>query len=202
MSRRKSFDIETSQAIGRRIKEIRGTAKQADFASNLGVDRATLANYESGRRIPNDTVLKKLSSISGKTVPEIVFGAHKTPFAEYMTRINEEIFRQSQANPGFVPKWTISDDEIAIIMCIRLAASGDLSIFPMLEPIVKQAEQVVQSDIRLGLPGYGEAHVERLKSIIEKRSMQEGFDPDRALFLTFCEELWAREGASQGQEPD
>jgi transcriptional regulator with XRE-family HTH domain len=189
MSRRKSFDIETSQAIGRRIKEIRGSAKQADFASELGIDRATLANYESGRRIPNDTVLKKLSVMSGRTVPEIVFGTPKTPFAEYMRNINEELFRQSQANPGFIPKWMISDDEIALIMCIRIALLGDFSIFPMLEPIVQQAEQVIGRDIEMGLPAYGEAQVARARAIVEKRSLQEGYDPDRALFATFSEEL-------------
>lgn len=46
--------------IGNRIKEIRGPMSQSEFAEAIGVDRKTVSNYESGKRIPDPEVIVTL----------------------------------------------------------------------------------------------------------------------------------------------
>jgi transcriptional regulator with XRE-family HTH domain len=48
-------------AIGRRIRFLRGDLSQTVFAEKVGVSRAALANYETGRTIPNREVIRKIS---------------------------------------------------------------------------------------------------------------------------------------------
>src|SRR5436309_1269966 len=120
MSTRKSFNIETSRALGQRIKGIRKGRSQAEFSAVLGVDRATLANYESGRRIPNDAIVKKLSELSGQSIPELLFGRPVTNFQDIQDGINQSIAEHATARPGVIPRWAISDDEIALLVAFRI----------------------------------------------------------------------------------
>lgn len=46
---------ETSEAtsrLGARIRMVRGTLSQADFASRIEIPQVTLSNYERGRTLP------------------------------------------------------------------------------------------------------------------------------------------------------
>jgi transcriptional regulator with XRE-family HTH domain len=47
-------------AIGQRLREVRGGESQTEFADRLGVNYRTLANYESGKRVPDVEFMHKL----------------------------------------------------------------------------------------------------------------------------------------------
>lgn len=47
--------------LGRRIKFLRGELSQHAFAEKIGVSRAALANYETGRTLPNESVIRSIS---------------------------------------------------------------------------------------------------------------------------------------------
>lgn len=62
---RRIFDSETMQAIGSRMREIRGERTLAEFTEKLGLARTTWSNYEAGRRLPSHEVLELLRMVEG-----------------------------------------------------------------------------------------------------------------------------------------
>lgn len=190
MSRRKPLDEEAARALGARLREARGEKTQASFALQLGIDRATLANYESGRRIPNDEVLRKYQEATGKEPQALFFGSYSTPFHRYVENINKEIVDRQAKRPGFIPKFTISDDELALIKAFRLAAIEfkDPRSLQALELIIASAADILKSSVEVPV---GEASVDRLRKALSRGYLEEGFDPDAAIFHTFEEERWA-----------
>jgi transcriptional regulator with XRE-family HTH domain len=157
----------------------------------LGVDRATLANYESGRRLPNDATVKKLAEMAGKTVPEFLFGEPRVDYKAINAAILERLAEEAAKRPGFIPKWSLSDDELAVIVALRLCHDHQLKI---VNELVKRASATLKLDRKAtGVPAYGEAHVERLKTALKRRYLEEGYDPDSVLFATLIEERFKRE---------
>jgi transcriptional regulator with XRE-family HTH domain len=64
-----------SQAIGRRIRELRGfDLKQSEFGKILGVGQAQLSKYEKGEALPRLDVLLKLRAYSGRSIDWIITG--------------------------------------------------------------------------------------------------------------------------------
>jgi transcriptional regulator with XRE-family HTH domain len=162
------FDIETAKALGSRIRD-RGDRTQADFAAVISVDRATLANYESGRRLPNDATVKKLAELSGRTVPELLFGSPMFNYKAVSAAIEEQIAKEASKRPGTIPRWSISDDEIAAVIALRLAMSREGGL-ELVRNLVAQAELVVAQDRdTTGLPVYGEGHLTRLRDALSRR---------------------------------
>lgn len=76
------FDTETLLSIGERIRHARGKLTQEEFAKRIGVGRTVLANYEAGRRLPNDMTLEKIAQEARTTVHFILMGknADRDPF--------------------------------------------------------------------------------------------------------------------------
>lgn len=191
MSIRKSFDNEASAAIGNRIKEIRGDRTQAEFANLVGVDRATLSNYESGRRQPNSEILKKIADLGNTTVPNLLFGETRTPFDKYIRSVNEVTARLAAEEPGYIPRWYLSQDEIDLIFALRRMYDDEARL-AIIADIVARAERSIQNDKDVydgKLPPYGEANVERLKKIMATGQFREGHDPDVYLWSTLWEEI-------------
>lgn len=56
--------INEVEAIGQRLREVRGGMTQAEFAEKLGVDRQTVMRYETGKRVPDALVLKRLIELN------------------------------------------------------------------------------------------------------------------------------------------
>ena len=54
--------VHSGDLLGRRIKFLRGELSQDEFAKKIGVSRAALANYETGRTVPNESVIRAISS--------------------------------------------------------------------------------------------------------------------------------------------
>lgn len=187
--RRKAFDIETSRAIGRRIKEARGTQTQQQFAQAIEVSRATLANYERGTRLPNDLVLKRISAASGVLVTDILFGKTSVPFPEYLMNVENFARRASEERPGFFPRFLISDDELSFIALFRLMDMGGEG-WPIVKMVVDRSRELIaQAKQVTGLPiEWGEGHLARLEAALEHKSLVWGFDPDMSFWATFQEE--------------
>jgi len=59
--------------VSDRIRQVRGTLKQAQFADILGIPRPNLTKYESGRLPPAD-VLQKIADYGGVTVKWLLTG--------------------------------------------------------------------------------------------------------------------------------
>ncbi|WP_146030573.1 helix-turn-helix domain-containing protein [Castellaniella caeni] len=53
------------EAVGDRIRSVRGMLRQIDFANRLGVERKTIGRYEAGERPPDAEVLLRLSKEFG-----------------------------------------------------------------------------------------------------------------------------------------
>jgi DNA-binding XRE family transcriptional regulator len=78
----KGIDIKKSiqsrpdlQAIGRRIREIRGfDLTQAEFGRLLGVGQTQMSKYEMGQSVPTLEFLFRLKAYSGKSIDWIVTG--------------------------------------------------------------------------------------------------------------------------------
>jgi transcriptional regulator with XRE-family HTH domain len=74
------------QAIGRRIRQIRGfDLTQAQFGKIIGVGQTQLSKYEKGQSAPTLEFLMKLKAHSGKSLDWIVSGedvSTATVFAE------------------------------------------------------------------------------------------------------------------------
>ena len=47
-------------SIGQRLREVRGGMSQSEFAEVLGVHQNTIANYETGKRLPDAAVISTL----------------------------------------------------------------------------------------------------------------------------------------------
>lgn len=60
----KKIDLLACEA-GERLKQIRGSKTQAEFAKFLGIGRTTLIRYEAGERRPDVELLVKLNMLYG-----------------------------------------------------------------------------------------------------------------------------------------
>lgn len=58
---------------GTRLKRLRNGRRLREVAEAMGVTLQTICNYESGKRVPNDSMKIKLANYYGKTVQEIFF---------------------------------------------------------------------------------------------------------------------------------
>lgn len=59
--------------IARRLREARGGRYVEDVAYAVGVSVSAMAMYETGRRIPRDSIKKRLAEYYGMTVQEIFY---------------------------------------------------------------------------------------------------------------------------------
>ena len=62
------------QAIGNRIRALRGNMLQEDFAKCLGISQGQLSKIERGKLAPTVDVLVRLKQRSGRTADWILLG--------------------------------------------------------------------------------------------------------------------------------
>jgi|GEM_PF-4139744 len=65
--------------VGRRIRELRGTFTQAEFAERLGVDRKSVVGWESGKRLPDGATLLRFVAEFGADLNYLLTGAKGAP---------------------------------------------------------------------------------------------------------------------------
>ena len=143
---RNSFDNETLQKIGARIRKIRGQMTQNDFGAIIGVGRVAVANYEAGRRLPNREILGKIAKAGNVSPNWIISGdGHDQDREEIISRTRKHMALYDEF--GALPKACLSDDERALLNLIRnLDPNIQMDVFsfvvkqyqtnpPVLEPI-------------------------------------------------------------------
>lgn len=60
--------------VGERLRGLRGTATQAEFAAGLGLDQAQYNRYETGRRLAPDWVIEAAAKGAGLGVRDALWG--------------------------------------------------------------------------------------------------------------------------------
>lgn len=60
--------------IGEELKTLRGDRPREEIALAVGVTASAIAMYESGARMPRDTVKSALAQYYGKSVGDLFFG--------------------------------------------------------------------------------------------------------------------------------
>lgn len=61
-------------AVGTRIKALRGSLSQAEFAERLTVDRKTVVGWEAGKRLPDGSSLLRLALEFGADLNHLLLG--------------------------------------------------------------------------------------------------------------------------------
>lgn len=60
--------------VGARIRELRGSLGQSEFAERLGVDRKSVAGWEAGKRLPDGKSLLALMQVFGGSASYLLTG--------------------------------------------------------------------------------------------------------------------------------
>lgn len=62
-----------AKEIGARLARLRGSRTQREVADAIGISRSAICNYESGIRIPRDSVKVSLARYYRSTVAKIFY---------------------------------------------------------------------------------------------------------------------------------
>lgn len=101
----------STSGIAARLRSLRGEESQASFSRRVGLTRAALANYETGRTIPKKSVLRQVCHRLG--VPESVLVEGVVEDADDML-LAMGIRDEAATLPG------LTHDERAIIRVLRV----------------------------------------------------------------------------------
>lgn len=61
--------------IGEKLKQARGDKTRKEVCEALGISRSTLMMYENGKRVPKDTIKKKLAAYYDKSIEDLFFAS-------------------------------------------------------------------------------------------------------------------------------
>ena len=64
--------------MGSRIRQLRGTASQREFAERLGISREQLSRIESGAQVPGTETLRRLAQATRASLDFVVLGGAAT----------------------------------------------------------------------------------------------------------------------------
>ena len=73
--RRSDADVDL-QAVGERVRRLRGQITQEDFARTLGISQAQLSKYELGQSALPLGILVKIAKVCKTTVDWVLTGRH------------------------------------------------------------------------------------------------------------------------------
>ena len=63
----------TASEIGKRLRTLRASKRQADVAEAIGVSMMAISQYEKGLRIPQDKIKVRLANYYNKSVESIFY---------------------------------------------------------------------------------------------------------------------------------
>ncbi|WP_413221528.1 helix-turn-helix transcriptional regulator [Tritonibacter mobilis] len=107
----------SGNAIGRRIRALRGDETQANFAEKIGVSRSALANYETGRTKPNDMTVLKIANLTGVS-PSSIVSDEAYSFDDLAALV--------AAKPTLNSIGDLSEDEKAMVRLVRACSDQDI----------------------------------------------------------------------------
>lgn len=93
---------------------------QKKFAEEIGVSRSVVSNYEAGRRLPNDEIIKSIAKI-GRKAPAWIMTGSSSESDNKQFEILEKFFRDiiNKDEQSRSLKSLISDEELSLIILIR-----------------------------------------------------------------------------------
>lgn len=139
-------------AIGGRIREVRGAATQAQFATRLGVGRVSVARYETGERTPDAEFIAKINSAYGVDPMWLLLGVSNVPTSAHLPPSAREpapATYQAQAEPappGLAPPADLSTRERELIERYRAASERDRRIIDGVALQIAEREQRLASE--------------------------------------------------------
>lgn len=75
--------------IGDRLKKLRGNRSQQEIADKIGISRARLSHYETGRSEPDSDTLKKLAEFYQVTTDFLISGRTDEKKSEWDSKLPE-----------------------------------------------------------------------------------------------------------------
>jgi transcriptional regulator with XRE-family HTH domain len=75
--------------IGVRLKKLRGKRSQEDIAEKIGISRARLSHYETGRSEPDSETLKKIADFYNVSTDFILYGNKEKSTSQDFTEKDE-----------------------------------------------------------------------------------------------------------------
>lgn len=104
-------------ALGRRLKQLRGSKTQDEVATVIGISRARYSHYETGRSEPDNEVLQALARYYAVTVDFLLNGLDKTPHLNesavpYGTEQGKAVLPLGEPNEIPVYKLDVKGEEI------------------------------------------------------------------------------------------
>ena len=64
-----------AKVIAAKLKNLRGEKSMEEVAKAIGISKSAIAMYETGKRIPKDTVKKKLAEYYNYPLADLFFGS-------------------------------------------------------------------------------------------------------------------------------
>lgn len=107
--RKSSAEIEAARFAGERIRVARGSQSQASLAAKVGISRAALANYELGRSLAPEDVLKRIGDVTGQRIDP--------PLSQ--AEFHARLFEHAKLATG------LTDDEWAVLRTLRTLSAND-----------------------------------------------------------------------------
>lgn len=103
------MSTQVSTNLAERLRVLRGERSQEEFAKLVGLTRAALANYETGRTTPKPSVLRAISEKLGLSDDFLKFGGFRNEYELNLIATGEGVPDRSYE----------TDDELAIIRALR-----------------------------------------------------------------------------------
>lgn len=142
----------SSTDLGQRLKFLRGEQSQEDFARKVGLTRAALANYETGRTKPKPSVLREVSRKLGLSDDFLLSGQVR----------NEYELNLVVAGKGVLNDGNETEDELAIVGVLRAARPE--TVKNIIGTLLREIEDDPRTRERLRGPRVDE-HIARLGAI-------------------------------------
>lgn len=166
--------------IGDRLKELRGRRlSQVAFSEKIGIKQAQYNRYETGKNKPPVAILEKIAEFWIVSIDWILSGKETKEAPENVSEIMQNIKHQIEQYraAGAIPKASISDEEVAIIKCLRMLSEKDsLDILRDIVHKIVYDKEIPRSD-------YTEEQLNTLRRIIkESRFFEQGIDLEGLLW--------------------
>jgi transcriptional regulator with XRE-family HTH domain len=161
--------------IGERLRALRVPRTQKEFARYLGVPQPQYSRYERGVYKPPRQLLERISEAKGVSIDWILTG--KTSIGkkgpddtdELFERVRRKLAAYDELN--VIPRAAVSDDEVAIIKCLRHVSDHDR------QGVLREMLDKLVSDPLVPLDEYLGRYVERVNEIATKeRPFDSGVD--------------------------
>lgn len=162
--------------IGARLKTLRGDLSQAELATRLSIKQQQYNRYETGKVKPPLDIVQKIAELERVSVDWILTGKRgEIDGVGLIENLSEmmEMLKELEA----IPKTSISDEELAIIKCLRLLSQLDCV------DILAEIALRIRNDKSILLTQYQKEQVNTLRKIVkDERPFARGIDYEGLLW--------------------